>query len=793
MTFASSPLASGPLAKIALSLSTSLAVLAFASASYAAEPALTLTPAPAKAELGQGSFALTAKTRIFAAKGDVEARVVAAQLSDMVFKARGLKLAVVEGAPPAGEAAIVLARGQAGSDKAEAYALNVVPTGVTVTAAKRAGLFYGAVSVWQLAVQDAAKGPAQLPAVSIDDAPRFVWRGFMLDSARHFQSIDTIKSIIDAMAAHKLNVLHWHLVDDQGWRLEIKKYPKLTSEGAWRVPAGAAGKDPKTGKPVRYEGFYTQEQARDLVAYAAARGITIVPEIEMPGHALAPLVAYPQFGMTKAPPRSAMGDWGIFPYLYSPEDSTFAFLNDVLDEVMDIFPSPYIHVGGDEAIKDQWKASPAVQAKIAELGVQDEHGLQSWFIQRVEKHINSRGRRMIGWDEILEGGLAPNATVMSWRGIEGAVAAASQGHDAVLAPDGVLYLDRRQSASADEPPGRIRILSLKDIYGYEPVPASLTPEQRAHILGLQANAFTEHMRTDDRLEKMTFPRLVAVAESGWTPEARRDWNSFAARLPAESARLDVLGVAHDTVPYEPQATLRPADGGQVSVALASGLGLGEIRYTLDGKAPTKASGLYDAPLTVAAGRTVRARTFMGAEAMGRVRDYPISVLAAQTRKSQQLELCGDGINLSLEDDAPISGSGAGPRAVFAVNLMNACWVWKAADLSSALKLTARIGQVPFNFQIGAARDNIPLRAPATPEGELEVRLDSCTGERIAAFPLGAAARGPALGTVVGLLPRREGAHDLCLSFTARSVEPTLVLDQVTLTPAQAQAPAKTKN
>lgn len=767
-----------PAAALANALMASAVALVPASASRAAEPALTLTPAPAQVRLGSGTFALTANTRIFVDKGDVEARGVARQLADLLSRTRGLKPAVVEGVPAAGEAGIVLARGTTSSDKAEAYALDVAPAGVTITAAKRAGLFYGAISVWQLAVQDDAKGPAHLPAVAISDAPRFAWRGFMLDSARHVQKVETIEAIIDAMAVHKLNVLHWHLVDDQGWRLEIKKYPRLTSEGAWRVPAGAAGRDPKTGKAIRYGGFYTQDQVRALVAYAAARGITIVPEIEMPGHALAPLVAYPQYGMTKAPPRQNMADWGVFPYLYNTDEATFAFLNDVLDEVMDLFPSEYIHVGGDEAVKDQWKASPAIQAKIAQLGVKDEHGLQSWFIQRVEKHINARGRRMIGWDEILEGGLAPNATVMSWRGIDGAVAAASQGHDAVLAPDSTLYMDRRQSASADEPPGRIKIVSLKDVYDFDAAPAALTQAQRGHILGLQATAFTEHMRTDARLQQMTFPRLVAVAENGWTPETRRDWNDFAARLPAEMARLDALGVAHDTVPYEPQATLAPAEGGKVSAALGSGLGLGEIRYTTDGKAPTPASALYEAALVVTPGTTVRARTFFGDKALGRVRDYPVSLLAARTRNSHQLELCGDGINLSLEDDAPVNGQ----RAVFAVNLMNPCWVWKGADLSSALKLTARIGQVPFNFQIGADKARIPLRAPATPQGELEVRLGGCAGAPIAAFPLGAAARGPGLGTVSGVVPARAGVHDLCLTFTARSVEPTLVLDQVALTP-----------
>jgi len=765
-------------AALASALLACAPVLVLASAAQAATPALTLTPAPAQARLGEGAFVLTAKTRIFVAPGDVEAQGVGRQLSDMIFKARGLRMAVLQGVPPASEPVIVLDRAQAGAS-AEAYRLDVAPNGVTITAAKRAGLFYGAVSVWQLAVQDAAKGPANLPAVSISDTPRFVWRGFMLDSARHFQTVETIKAILDAMAAHKLNVLHWHLVDDQGWRLEIKKYPRLTSEGAWRVPAGAAGRDPRTGKAIRYGGFYTQDQVRDLVAYAAARGITVVPEIEMPGHALAPLVAYPQYGLTKSPPRASMGDWGVFPYLYNTDDATFAFLNDVLDEVMDLFPSDYIHVGGDEAVKDQWKASPAIQAKIAELGVKDEHGLQSWFIQRAEKHINSRGRRMIGWDEILEGGLAPNATVMSWRGVEGAVAAASQGHDAVLAPDSTLYMDRRQSASADEPPGRLKIVSLKDVYDFDAAPAALTEAQRGHILGLQATSFTEHMRTDERLEKMTFPRLVAVAENGWTPAAGRDWNSFAARRPAEMARLDILGVAHDTVPYEPQATLNPRQDSKISVTLASGLGLGEIRYTIDGKAPTATSPLYGAPLSTTPGQTIRARTFLGGQGLGRVRDYPVSLLAANTRTSHQLELCGNGINLSLEDDAPVGGE----RAVFAVDLMNPCWVWKGADLSSALTLTARIGQVPFNFQIGADKAKIPLRAPSTPDGELEVRIDGCSGERIAAVPLGAAAKGPGLGVVSGMLPRRDGQHDLCLTFTARTVEPTLVLDQVTLTAA----------
>jgi hexosaminidase len=486
---------------------------------------LTITPAPAKAVVAEGTFQLSAATRIVVAKGDAEAKGVANQLADLIQRSRGFRPDVVEGGPAA-EAIVLTREGPTG----EAYKLDIGPQGVTIAAAKRAGLFYGAMSLWQLATPDAAKGPVALQAAAIEDAPRFAWRGLMVDSARHFQSLDTLKAVIDAMAAHKLNTFHWHLVDDQGWRLEIKKYPKLTEVAGWRHDPGAAVTYPK------YGGFYTQDQARELVAYAAARNITVVPEIETPGHALAPIVAYPALG-TAPPDATKMGDWGVFPWLYNTDDATFAFLDDVLNEVMDIFPSTFIHVGGDEAVKDQWKASPKIQAKIKELGLKDERELQSWFIQRVGKSLEKRGRRLIGWDEILEGGLAPNATVMSWRGIDGAIAAAKAGHDTVLSPHPVLYLDNRQSLSPDEPTGRGRVVSLKDVYAFDPAPEQLSADERKHILGVQANVWTEHMQTDDRMQQMAFPRAVALAERGWTPESGVSWDDFARRMPAEMARL----------------------------------------------------------------------------------------------------------------------------------------------------------------------------------------------------------------------------------------------------------------
>ncbi|ATC23446.1 beta-hexosaminidase [Caulobacter vibrioides] len=744
----------------AFALTAALATGAFADS-------LTITPAPAKVVRAEGTFTLSAATRIHVARGDVEAKGVALQLADLIQRSRGFRPKVVEG-PPAADAIVLTREGPGG----EAYKLDINAKGATIAAAKRAGLFYGAMSLWQLATPDEAKGPVALPAASIEDAPRFAWRGLMIDSARHYQSLDTLKAVIDAMAAHKLNTFHWHLVDDQGWRLEIKKYPKLTQVAAWRRNPGAAVRYPK------YGGFYTQDQARELVAYAAARNITVVPEIETPGHALAPIVAYPQLG-TAPPDASKMGDWGIFPWLYNTDDATFAFLDDVLNEVMDIFPSTFIHVGGDEAIKDQWKASPKVQAKIKELGLKDEHELQSWFIQRVGKSLEKRGRRLIGWDEILEGGLAPNATVMSWRGIDGAIAAAKQGHDTVLSPHPVLYLDHRQSASAEEPTGRGHISSLKDVYAFDPAPVQLTPDERKHILGVQANVWTEHMQTDQRMQLMAFPRAVALAERAWSPEASADWDGFAKRLPAEMARLKVLGVAANPVPFEPQPALSEAEGGKTRVALSTGLGVGQIRYTTDGKAPTATSSTYAGPIALPTGAVLKAQTFVEGQPLGRERSWTMSADLLQTRTSGQLKLCTQQVPLTMIDDAPAA---LDQRPMMMVDIFNPCWIWEGARLDKGAMLSARVTQIPFNFQVGKDRDKIPLHPPATPGGELEVRL-GCSGERIAAIPLGDAARNPGLSTIEGRLPARAEKADLCLTFTSRSLDPFWVVERMTLKPA----------
>ncbi|HTN27929.1 MAG TPA: family 20 glycosylhydrolase, partial [Burkholderiales bacterium] len=502
----------------------------------------------------------------------------------------------------------------------------------------------------------------------------------------------------------KLNVLQWHLTDDQAWRLEIKKYPKLTEVGAWRVPAGpaaAADIDPATKRPRLYGGFYTQEQVREIVAYAAARYVTIVPEIDVPGHASAAIAAYPQLGVT-GQAAAVPADWGIYPNLFNVEESTFAFLEDVLGEVLTLFPSEYIHTGGDEAVKNQWHDSPRVQSRMRELGVKDEHALQSYFVQRMEKYLNAHGRRAIGWDEILEGGLAPNASIMSWRGIEGAITAAASGHDAVLSPAPTLYLDNRPLDWAR--PGRGPVVSLENVYRFDPAPAALTEPQRAHILGVQANLWTEHVRTEERAEYMIFPRAAAIAEVGWSPAAQIDWQSFSARMTAQLERYKSLGI-----------------------------------------------GFARAPEAVP-------------ERPGH-------------RTSYELESCSQKILLSLEDDAPVQGE----RAVFLVDIMNPCWIYRAAELSDVGAIAASVGQVPFNFQIGDDIKKIPLRKPQTRAGELEVRIDGCAGQKIATLPLAPAAKNYAVTELPpAAIAKHDGPHDLCFMFTQAAVDPLWVLDAVQL-------------
>jgi len=760
-------------------LAVSLGAAVIAGASQAA-PAVNIVPAPMIVQASSASPVRIADGAvILAPAGDKGARRVALWLRDLERRTRHVNLTVA-GHAVAGRTTILLKRGAAASR--ESYDLSVGDGRVTITASTDAGLLYGAASLWQLMTPDAGRGPVTLQAVAIHDAPRFAWRGLMLDSARHYQSPAFIKKLIDVMALHKLNVLHWHLTDDQAWRLEIKKYPRLTRIGGWRVPAGAAARadiDLKTRKPRLYGGVYTQAQVREIVAYATARNITIVPEIEMPGHALSAILAYPALGSDGRAPASIQSDWGVFPYLYNLDDRTFAVLEDVLTEVMALFPSPYIHVGGDEAVKDQWKASPKIQAKMKALGITSEDELQSYFTHRIATFLNSHGRKLIGWDEILDNApLPPGATVMSWRGIDGAIAAAKVGHDTVLAPSPWLYFDNRQSGRPEEPPGRGAVVDLKAVYDFDPAPAALTAEQHDHIIGVQANVWTEHIRTEDRVETMLFPRVAAVAETDWSPRSAHSWDSFADRLPAMLARYRALGVKADDAAVSVSIDATPESGWDRStVRLATQFGIGEIRYTTDKTAPTAKSPAYTGPLSLPDFTEVKAAAFKDGAAISPVAERVIESISIRRLSSQQLKLCTDKLTLNLEDDGPIKG----PRAVFLVDIMNPCWIYPKADMDGVARLDVGVGQIPFNFQIGADKDKIPLRPPHTPDGELEVR-DGCDGPVIATLPLAGVARNTGVTTLQTTIAPMTGVHDLCFNFTARSVDPISVIDSVWLFP-----------
>ncbi|GAB6902330.1 beta-N-acetylhexosaminidase [Kineosporia succinea] len=431
----------------------------------------------------------------------------------------------------------------------EAYRLVVTPTGAVVTGGGPAGVFYGCQAFLQLLPPEIHRRGLvtgvrwEAAAGTLDDAPRFGWRGVMLDVARHFMPKHDVLRFIDLMALHRLNTLHWHLTEDQGWRLEIKRYPRLTEVGAWRSSSQVGAERegaPENGRP--HGGFYTQDDVREIVAYAAERFITVVPEIETPGHVQSVLAAYPELGV-HGKPVEVWTRWGISRDVLNLEESTVEFFLNVFDEVMDLFPSTFIGIGGDECPRDQWEKDPRTQERMAELGLTREADLQTWFVRRLDDHLTAAGRRVFGWDEILEGDLAPGATVASWRGMAGAVSAARRGHDVIACPDDVVYLDYRQSESPDEPIPVAIPLTLEDVYRFEPVPAELSADEARHVLGGQANIWTEHADNPRAVDYLVFPRLCAVAEALWSTQPR-DFADFSARLEQHLERLDAIGVEY---------------------------------------------------------------------------------------------------------------------------------------------------------------------------------------------------------------------------------------------------------
>ncbi|MBT0769074.1 beta-N-acetylhexosaminidase [Kineosporia sp. J2-2] len=497
-----------------------------------------LIPRPVDLRSGDGELVLDRATTLSA---DEELIAVLTWFRSALYPATGLPLRET--------ARGTIHLGIDGGLGTEAFRLEVAPTGATVTGGGPAGVFYGCQALLQLlppAVFRRGLVPGQrwaVPAVVVDDEPRFGWRGVMLDVSRHFMPKHDVLRFIDLMAVHRLNTLHWHLTDDQGWRVEIKRYPRLTEVGSWRhgTQVGAARDAGENGRP--HGGFYTQDDIREIVAYAAERFVTVVPEIETPGHVQAALKAYPELGVLQEP-LEVWTRWGINPNVLNLEESTVQFFLGVLDEVLELFPSPFIGIGGDECPRDQWRADPRTQERMRELGITREADCQTWFVRRLDDHLTAAGRRAFGWDEILEGDLAPGATVASWRGMAGAVAAARRGHDVIACPDDMVYLDYRQSELPNEPIPVSIPLTVEDVYRFEPVPAELSAQEARHVLGGQANIWTEHADNPRTVDYLVFPRLCAVAEALWSPAAARDFADFSARLEHHLTRLDALGVEY---------------------------------------------------------------------------------------------------------------------------------------------------------------------------------------------------------------------------------------------------------
>ena len=521
---------------------------------------VNIIPKPVKmvmADAGQ-SLELSAASRIVVT--DTRLQNSADFLNDYLVQYYGFMLKSGE---TRGASVVRLSLTSSGDRTEGAYTLSVGKQGVSIQGRDAVGVFYGVQSLIQL-LPPVKSASLKVPFVTVTDAPRFAYRGMHLDVGRHFFPVSFLKKYIDYLALHKMNYFHWHLTEDQGWRIEIKKYPKLTQVGGYRNGT-IIGHFPGTGNDnKRYGGFYTQEEVKEVVNYAAKRYITVVPEIEMPGHSSAAIAAYPELSCfpqesTKFPEKTVWaGDttgkqvqqtWGVFEDVFAPTEKTFAFLQDVIDEVVALFPSKYIHIGGDESPKENWKRSAFCQQLIKEKGLKDEHELQSYFIQRMEKYINKKGRTIIGWDEILEGGLAPNAIVMSWRGEAGGIAAAKQRHKVIMTPGSHVYFDHSQV----KPDDSLTIggyTTVRKVYSYEPVPKELSASEAKYVLGAQANVWTEYMKNPLKVEYQIFPRMSALSEVLWSPKSSRDWADFEPRLREQIRRYDLWKVHYGPVVTE---------------------------------------------------------------------------------------------------------------------------------------------------------------------------------------------------------------------------------------------------
>lgn len=606
--------------------STVAALLLLLTTSFASvaqsENVYNLLPFPAQFSGQEGQFALTNATRVVATPKDAGQQAAAQLLANQLKVASGMPIAVVPSSPASLKGKpIVFQAHKGGRCGPEGYMLSVKPDRVTVEAETPKGYYYAVQTLLQL-LPTAAFSPKMVPGVSwtmpacqILDRPRYEYRGLMLDVCRHFMPVASVKKFIDLLARHKMNTFHWHLTDDQGWRIEIKKYPKLTQIGATRTETmvGHYGENYPfkfDGQP--HGGFYTQEQIKDVVRYATARHVTVIPEIELPGHALAAIAAYPELSCEPAKPYEVGKIWGVYDDVYCPSEKTFTFLQDVLTETMALFPSKYIHIGGDECPKDAWKKSLFCQNLMKQLKLKNEEELQSYFIRRIDKFVTSKGRAIIGWDEILEGGLAPNATVMSWRGIAGGIEAAKQKHKVVMTPGAFCYLDKYQGEPTQEPLSIGGFLPIEKVYSYEPTPTELTPDQQKYIIGVQGNIWTEYIKTPEYVEYMTYPRAIALAEIGWMPAGPRNFEDFSVRLKNHLKRLDYLGLNYSKRLLDVRASTQFTNEGQLQVRLEKSDSDSKVYYTTNGREPNASSTEYITPITLNKTTTIRAITTAGA-------------------------------------------------------------------------------------------------------------------------------------------------------------------------------------
>lgn len=530
----------------------------------------------------------------------------------------------------------------------EGYQLTISPKQIEIRAKTDRGAFYAVQSLRQLLPAEFenntfSKKSVSIPGVTINDAPQFKHRGMHLDVGRHFFSVEFIKKYIDAIAMLKMNTFHWHLTEDQGWRIEIKKYPRLQEIAAFRnqtlVGKYKANQQEFDGK--RYGGFYTQEEIKEVVAYAQTRHVTIIPEIEMPGHAQAAISAYPELGCTGEQIKVAE-TWGVFDNIFCSKDEVFEFLENVLDEVLELFPSEYIHIGGDEAPKGHWEKCPNCQQRIKDENLKDEHELQTYFITRIEKYLNSKGRQIIGWDEILEGGLAPNATVMSWRGMEGAIEAAKQHHNVILTPTSHCYFDYYQSDNPNEPLAIGGFVSLEKVYGFNPIPEELTEEESKYVLGAQGNLWTEYIPNEKQVEYMVFPRMVAMSEVVWSPTKNKDYPDFVARLEHFQKRLDALDINYANHLHEVEGKL-----GNNGYELKTFTKNKTIRYTIDGTEPNITSEIYSEAIPIDKNLILKAAVFNSEKRLGAIFTQPIIFHKA----------LGKEISVNVEPSKSYAGSG----------------------------------------------------------------------------------------------------------------------------------------